>query len=235
MNKDLLDKISKPTWEPIVEEKTGPLDDSKYFGTPWLAADEDWPEIGGLPALFVLQLNVASLPSPMSKALGGCGLVQFFYQPDTASSADYDECHLVRWVDNTLASRVLAQPPVEEYPLTGEFPKEKVIVSWREDVDYPHSEDRDSLGLNEDEVEQLQENDDIFAIQGDKLSGWPFWTQASETDDSSFVVFQLDAGCFYNGKHFPAHAPDLFASDGTGHIIVSKDNPKDLDFSWACG
>lgn len=235
MNKKLLKNFSKPTWEPIVEKKKGDLDSSKYFGMPWLSKNEDWPEIGGFPALFVMQLNIASLPQEMSKKLGGKGLIQFFYQPDLESEADYDENHLIRIVDNTQPSREIEQPLVIDYPMEGESIHEKVIVSWKEHVDYPHSEDYNDLNIDENTQTSLMEDDDTpFAIQGDKLGGWPFWTQAGGIDPSSLIVFQLDAGCFFDGKYFSAHAPNLFASDGTGHIIVSHENPKDIRFVWDC-
>ena len=32
-----------------------------------------------------------------------------------------------------------------------------------------------------------------------------------------------------------AYAPCLFASDGTGHIWVSPDDPHELCFIWFCG
>lgn len=233
MNNELLAKISRPTWKPVLEEKTGLLDDSKYFGNPWLAESENWPEIGGFPALFVLQLNVSSLPEQVAKHFGGKGLVQFFYQTHPQSTEDYDQNYLVRLVDNTKTSKVIAQPPVEDYPLEGDFPKEKVIVSWKEYVDYPHYEDEIGLKLSKEELKEMRYND-IFATQGDKLGGWPFWTQAREIEKDEIMIFQLDAGCFFNGAQFEAHAPDLFATNGTGHILVSQDDISQLRFVWAC-
>jgi hypothetical protein len=227
--KAFMGPLAKKMWAPqINKEKELQADAtaSKYFGNPWLYENEDWPVISGNPAIFVLQLNIATLPKEMSEQLGGKGLIQFFYE-------DY-ESSLVRIVDTTKPGKVLVQPKVQDYKI----PKEKIIVDWKEYIDYPHSEDlEEQPGYKE--LEQLVHGNHLYigdllpdTYQGDKLGGWPFWTQGGSGTDG--YVYQLDAGSFYDGAKVPAHAPNVFESDGTGHILIDKESEKG-DFFWACG
>lgn len=230
--------LGKSMWAPQVQEVLEPqlrpdITQSKYFGTPWLYAKEGWPAIGGLPALFVLQLNIATLPKEMSQKLGGKGLVQFFYQTSNEARCDWDERALVRVVDTTKQGKTLPQPKVDDYLI----PTEKLIVGWEKYTDFPHGEDLVVMEGYE-ELEALAQYNGVslhesltYPYQGDKLGGWPFWTQASEGVE--YYLYQIDAGCFFEGLCLPSHAPELFASDGTGHIYINP-KTKDTDFIWAC-
>jgi uncharacterized protein YwqG len=229
--KEFIEPLGKKMWAPqINKDKSVSVDAtcSKYFGNPWMYENEEWPLISGTPSIFVLQLNIETLPKEMSEELGGKGLLQFFYETN-----DYDS-YIVRIVDLTKPGKVLKQPKVEGYKI----PKEKIIIDWKEYVDYPHAEDlEEQPGYKE--LEQLVQGNNLYinellpnTYQGDKLGGWPFWTQASEGTDG--YIYQLDAGSFYGGVKVPAHAPNLFASDGTGHIFIDKDS-KEGEFLWACG
>src|SRR5579875_3345653 len=105
-------------WAPeINKDKSLSVDDtvSKYSGNPWLY--ENWPLIEGNPTIFVLQLNISTLPDEMSQKLGGKGLLQFFYEVNA-----YDS-YIVRIVDTTKLGKVLKQPKVEDYKI----PQEKII------------------------------------------------------------------------------------------------------------
>ncbi len=210
---------------------------SKYFGLPWLAKDESWPEIEGVKPVFVLQLEIASLPHPFRPALGGEGLLQFFYAVD----GPYENSALVRIVHpNGLDSFAAHNEADNKSP---EW-RPKRIVGWSKSADYPRIEHLENIC--DTDFDEISEAFDVdigeeveFCIQGDKLGGWPFWTQGVEIPKNEYgepmdYVLQLDAGCFFDGPTFPAHAPELFASDGTGHIFVSRSNPKVLKFVWAC-
>lgn len=231
----LLSPLEKSMWAPIIDkEGSSEIMGSRYFGQPWLYEEESWPEIGGAPALFVFQLNIATLPEEMAQKLGGKGLLQFFYQTDS-SRCDWDDGGLVRVVDITQPGKTLPQPAVVDYVI----PNEKVITGWKEHREYPHYEDFAELCAEYENLEDLASGNGFEitemlpdCYQGDKLGGYPFWTQASEYSDS--YIYQIDAGSFYDGLKVPAHAPNLFASDGTGHIFIA-DDLKGGNFSWACG
>lgn len=236
---ELLSPYTKAMWAPMVEENIDPLakkdiTQSKYFGSPWLYAKEGWPLIGDTPALFVMQLNIATLPEEMAKKLGGTGLLQFFYQTDHNTSCDWDECALVRVVDITKPGKTLPQPKVVDYLL----PSEKLITGWIQYIDYPHPEDLYDKPVYA-QIEKFCKKHGLYAndvldypYQGDKLGGWPFWTQGTEGVEN--YIYQIDAGCFFDGLHVPAYAPALFATDGTGHIFIDPDLNYP-NFSWACG
>jgi uncharacterized protein YwqG len=245
-----------PVYKPVVRKGQSDLPVSKYFGLPWLPAGEEWPEINGVKLTFILQLDVASLPEPHKSALGSEGLVQLFY--DITGENEWDESAFIRRVlTNGQPSSCKADPTLEEgvegpsdtqadafTDDTAEW-KPKLIKDWKADVDYPryeHLEDLTDIDLEEifdrKEVDASEKLDNC--LQGDKLGGWPFWTQGVEYQEDKAgqqmtYVFQLDAGCFFDGRKFPAHAPSLFAGDGTGHISVSPTDPNELKFWWACG
>lgn len=238
---NLMQQYVKSCWCPEVSVAQGNLDilTSKYFGNPWLAEDEAWPMIKDEPAIFILQLEIKTLPEQISKLLGGEGYLQFFYTSIAEYDPGYDQ--LIRIVRPDGQGARLSQPEVEY----SEDRTQRIITSWTEHADLPRSEDYDDTieeALDEIAEKYDVDSDDLTqeAYQGDKLAGWPFWTQGNETPtdsqgDEMMLVYQLDAGCFFDGQKFPAYAPCLFAGDGTGHIFVSKNNPNELYFCWACG
>lgn len=231
--KEFIMPLGKKMWAPQINKaknnsfQAEPTS-SKYFGNPWLYENEEWPLIDGNPAIFVIQLNIATLPKEMSEKLGGKGLLQFFYETNA-----YDTS-IVRIVDTTKPGKVLVQPKVQGYKI----PKEKIIIDWKEYMDYPHPENlEEQTGYKE--LNDLVEGNNLYfddliphAYQGDKLGGWPFWTQAGSDTDG--YVYQIDAGSFYSGLKVPTHAPKLFASDGTGHIFINTSS-NNGDFFWDCG
>jgi uncharacterized protein YwqG len=236
-------------YKPVVSKGDADQPVSKYFGLPWLAAGEEWPELNGTKLTFILQLDVATLPEPHKSALGGEGLVQLFY--DTKGDNEWDKSALVRRViPNGQPSSCKVDPTQNEADGDGDVFadaqwKPKLIKDWKADVDYPHYEHLEEL--TDVDLEEIFDRKDVDAsekldgcLQGDKLGGWPFWSQGVELQDDAAgqrmtYVFQLDAGCFYDGRKFPAHAPSFFAGDGTGHISVSATDPNELKFWWACG
>lgn len=104
--------------------------------------------------------------------------------------------------------------------------------------------------LNGDEAERtrlaaildyyaMNDPEDLAAVSqmlttraGDKLGGWPYWTQAAAypacptCSEPMEMVLQLDAeeGFFRQ----------LFAADGTGHVFRCRAHRDRLGFAWAC-
>jgi len=240
----------RAVWIPFVGDgDPGPVA-SKYFGSPWLAEGEAWPRADALarPMRFVLQLDVASLPEPMSRLLGGTGLLQLFYNtgmdwwPDPKDDDWMDRLSVVRLVRPDLVD---GGPREQPQDVDDEPRQARTIRSWEEGTDLPHGEHYEELGIDGlfDELEErfdLDVTDMVdWAYQGDKLGGWPYWTQDNATPTDSKgepmeFVYQIDAGSFADGLFAPAHAPSLFASDGTGQIFVSRTDPSELKFVWAC-
>src|SRR5215467_7265967 len=79
----LLQKLAlykRTAWLPILEAGEGARDDSKFFGTPYLAPDEAWPVCAHCtePLRFILQLNLDKIPQACREQFGH-GLLQMFY------------------------------------------------------------------------------------------------------------------------------------------------------------
>lgn len=230
-----LNKIQKECFKPIVQtnDKNLNYSGSKYFGNTWLSNDEQWPKNSqGNYLIFILQLDIATLPEKYKKELGETGLFQLFFD------YEYDGETLMRIVHPDNSGSYQVQPlnnnKQNNYYINNKTPKQKIIESWKSFKDLPHYEedlDDDLMDLCE-EIRENDEDDKVCAIQGDKLGGYAFWTQEGNSSDG--LIYQLDAGCFYDGKHFKAHAPNLFASDGTAHIFYDKET-KSFYFDWACG
>ena len=265
----------KSCWLPLTQEGDPGVFASHYFGTPWMSEGEKWPE-GKAPQSFkgdrrltlVLQLRVDSLPSPMAKLLGGTGLVQFFYPHDgldgsNLSEGEGDLLRLVKPEGMSAASPAPVTPHDPAVPPHLDVQPEghvtRAIVGWHEHPDFPHS--CETVDRKPRAASSSDDDNDDGCVQGDKLGGWPFWTQACERlvrtsrgkveqlDEEKFErnpksylktrelmvpFFQLDAGCFFRGPHGNAFAPGLFAGDGTLHLSVLPSDPTVTAFHWAC-
>jgi uncharacterized protein YwqG len=231
-----LSKAPRNAYMPVVVPEDGSLTDSKYFGTPWLSEDETWPTREGLPRLFVLQLNSGQLPDEAARLLPKNSLLQLFYDLSGDFPEDPSELALVRVISPSANAQALAQPNIP-----GEWPKPEwqplTIKAWEARQDEYWNADGD---YNEDDAdEEWQKNEDADCLQGDKLLGHQFAAQGfQEALDSKgrpmTYLYQLDAGCFFDGPTLPAHAPSLFAGDGTGHIFISEDG-LEAKFIWTCG
>ena len=161
------------------------------------------------------------------------GLLQLFYQTNESlmDFSGYDA--LVRILDKTKPGVVMLQPNVSGSKF--EIPQEKLIVDWQEGIDYPHVEDLHEFKgyeeLNELALGNSFDWDGVIPqpYQGDKLFGYPFWYQASHGIED--YLYQLDCGSFFDGLSLPAHAKNLFAAEGTGHIFLGK-GKKTGEFTW---
>ena len=67
---------SKSCYVPVITKES--QTQSYYFGAPFLLENEEWPEIAGKPAQFVLQLELACLPEIIRNLTGSEGFLQFF-------------------------------------------------------------------------------------------------------------------------------------------------------------
>lgn len=229
-------QLSKECFKPIVEidESNVEYNGSKYFGKVWLSNEEQWPTSEtGEYLIFVLQLDIATLPEEYKKKLGSKGLLQFFfdfeYQGDTLTRIVYPDqngCYHEQPFNNNSYT---------DYYIEGKKPQQKIIKSWESYQDFPHNEEELSDDLHElyEELMESEEQLELSAFDGDKLGGYALWAQAGYSSEN--LLFQLGAGgSFSNARDFNAHAPSLFASDGTAHIFYDKDD-KSFEFDWACG
>lgn len=236
-----LSKFKKVCFKPIVEINESHLEysGSKYFGKTWLSNKETWPtDSYGNYLTFVLQLDINTLPEKYRKLLGKTGLFQLFVNGQESD----DSLMRIVYPDN---SGSYYEQPVnsdnfQNYTINGKKPQQKIITSWEMFDDYPHIEEvfDDKLGDVWQEIQTIwndRQEDEIFkklkTFEGDKLGGYAFWAQAGSTSEG--LLFQLNAS---SGKEPTelAHAPTLFASDGT-ELVFFDDENESFYFDWACG
>lgn len=227
----------RPAWLPVVEEGDGGASDSKFAGTPWLGAPEEWPRCPSCdnPIRFFLQLDLARLPEGAAGEYGA-GLLQMFYctsgegacEVDCEAYFPFSESVLVRLVEPGDGARGTAAPP----PSGGEDPfPPKRIVGWRRVDDYPGRQEGERLGVELGGGEWEAAGGQGYPRAGDKLGGWPYWVQDVEYPDCPRcgarmrLVFQLDSG---------DNLPYSFGDVGCGHITQCPEHKDVLAFGWAC-
>lgn len=224
----------RPAWVPVVEEGDGGVADSKFAGTPWLAASEEWPRCPGCdePIQFFLQLDLARLPGAAGGEYGA-GLLQMFYCTNEESACDvgrqawspFSESVLARLVEpGGGQARADAAGPEVAFP-------PKRIAGWREVDDYPGWQEAEGLGVKMDDGEWESLFERGYPRAGDKLAGWPYWVQDVEYPDCPEcgrrmrLVFQVDSD---------DNLPFCFGDVGCGHITQCPEHKDVLAFGWAC-
>ena len=230
-----IQQLSKECFKPIVEidESNVEYSGSKYFGKAWLANDEQWPtNEAGDYLIFVLQLDIATLPETYKNELGKTGLMQLFFD------FEYEGETLTRIVypDNngSYHEQPLNNSDYTDYYIEGEKAQQKIIKAWKSFQDFPHNQEELSEDLHElyEELMESEESLELSAFDGDKLGGYASWAQAGYSSEK--LLFQLGAGDLVQNRSLESHAPNLFASDGTAHVFYNKED-KSFEFDWACG
>lgn len=227
-------ELKRKTWIPVTEPGDGTATASKFSGTPWLGAGDDWPICPrcSQPMALFLQLNLAELPDDVAGELGR-GLLQMFYCTSRAEcSVKGDGCwepfspyQLLRRVDSSREASVVHVPGFDN-PIPA-----RTITGWEEKDDYPHPYECEQYGIDLDGDEFDALNDVAYPRQGDKLLGWPAWVQHIDyprcrtCGRSMWLLFQIDSHCnlWY-----------MFGDNGCGHITQCPDHPDELAFVWAC-
>ncbi|MCV9964717.1 YwqG family protein [Pararhizobium sp. BT-229] len=134
-------KLGRQSWTPAVEPgDPSERMSSRYFGLPWMPHDAVWPvNEQGVPLAFVMQINIADLPSAMRSRLGNEGMVAMFYDvdvewdPDYTQPEDYEIAAVFHRYDTALDGDIRKGRKLEG--------KLQRIASWRAATDYPDLED----------------------------------------------------------------------------------------------
>ncbi len=229
---------------------------AQFGGPPRLAEQEQWPRCGACEERLhlVCELDLSRLPDP--QPLPAQGWLQLFY-------CTSDSCHHSKawgpFSNNALARRLTGGHTTSLEPVDPRHPQ-KNVTEWLALTDYPGWEERPQLddrqrtasyNLEEpaflehfclDEVDREKAAAYFRNYPGDKLCGWPAWSQAAEypacpeCGESMRMLFQVNNDGHserepgYNSCH-----GQIFAADGNGHIFVCANHPHQLTFSWACG
>ena len=192
-----------------------------------------------------LQLDLSRLPSELNRAFGS-GLLQLFYCIECDDAWEpFGATSLVRIVQPTDIYEAMALAPGSFLP--------KSIITWQAFDDYPDPQDHRALGVDYDYdfgdplrttvtcpelgvVMEVLDDDELAeriasASAGDKLAGWPHWTQSAEypacprCEQPMRYVFQIDS---------EDHLPFIFGDLGTGHLTQCGDHLDIVAFGWTC-
>lgn len=227
----------------------GPSARSRFGGAPDMPRGEGWPACAECkrPMLFLLQLDLASLPVPV---LGGPGLLQLFMcrNDDGAceSWAAFSGASLARIVSGDELERGVLPPDVEEQP-------ERGIVAWSAVDDTPNSQEHEALGIRYDydfgkrqvriacpelgfdegglDIDRYSAEAISSARGGDKLLGWPQWVQGAEYPSCPHCGERMEMLLQVDSEEGVAL---MFGDLGTGHITQCPKHPHVLGFGWAC-
>jgi uncharacterized protein YwqG len=230
----VLAEFKRTAWLPRVADEDGVITDSKFAGTPYLLADEEWPACDhcGQPMPLFLQLNLSTLPEAVRGEFGS-GLLQLFYctntdpfcEAEAESFFPFMPGKLVRVIQPTQEVRQIALPEAM-HP----FPP-KTIIGWQAADDYPNQEEGQAQGLELSDQAWERLSEQGFPCRGDKLAGWPMWIQGVEYPACPIcqrrmrLVFQIDSN---------DHLPYMFGDLGCGHITQCPTHHDQVTFGWAC-
>lgn len=276
----LADK-ARTAWGPRLDGTPVDLLDSRFGGTPALQTNEEWPACGacGAPMQLVVQFDMRALPDPARAER----LFQFFY---CISDICSEEAAWEAGGRNRLVRTLPLQGLRAGDPAAGPQPSrygEARIVGWEPLLEYPHSIERDELGLSltepqewvldeSDDLRQMAEDDETGANLrqrwgqyvsrleletpdalreaarygrvhgGDKLLGWPAWTQHVEYPACPQCGERMDLWLQINNDGHDGGEPgdrsffgQLFAADGNGHVTRCPRHADQWAFAWACG
>ena len=244
------ERNERQAWLPVVIDGDGSRTDSKFSGTPWLAASEEWPTCGTcrqrMP-LFV-QLDLEKTPAAAHQAYGK-GLLQLFYCTTCHDGWEpFSKASLVRIVDPS------QQTAIADGIQRPDDLQVRTITGWNPVTDSPHPEDHEALGLHMDYAfkatpqfvhvqcddpainVQCHEVDDLAdtvsnAKPGDKLGGWPYWIQSSEYPACPQCGAQMDLLLQLDSE---VNLDFMFGDSGVGHITQCPAHKDVVAFGWAC-
>lgn len=230
-----IEVFKKSAWKPMVADGDGSRLDSKFAGTPFIRAGEDYPLCGNCerPLQLFLQLDLGKLPPALGDDFGH-GLLQFFYCTSSEPLCEVD-CEAYFPFAKSVLTRIIEPENLisanENASYGGAFPP-KLITGWEETDDYPNWEESVLLGIERDSeiMDELIESD--YPVSGDKLAGYPMWIQGVEYPDCPVcgermrLLFQIDS---------EDNIPFMFGDVGCGHLTQCETHKDQLAFGWACG
>lgn len=247
----------RTTFVPVLAEPSGDSACSKLSGLPVLGPGEPWPRCGECEAPLPLALQLAQDEVPdeaRARFPAGAGWLQLFYCAGStcgASNASDPDCKnkLLRFLADKGAVPARGVPAFE-WRL-----EPRDIVGWKSTREAPDREDNPELGETLGEAQRdlvyrldcvgrknapdpaLPDTPEVLQplagpLRGDKLLGWPAWTQGAEwetcprCDERLAFLFQLDASS--------GALEMLFAESGTGHVSQCPAHRDVLAFRWSC-
>ena len=260
----------RTAWAPVLGTSGQPGEFGRFGGTAELQPGEEWPCCGccGAPLCLVLQVTLEKAPEPFRRRVGEEGYFQFFYcisgscsvksawepfqgnslarrisgetSKVKAPSGGYEEIPIVGW------TAVPEGPGWEDrfaLPIPKDFLNGDLFSTFAEmaqtESDGYYDEAFAYFGLLGDSRPEIF--DLVRTLPGDKLLGWPFWSQGVEYPQCPTCGAQMEMLGQINNDGFGTGAPgfgsalgQVFAGDGNGHVSHCPQHGQ-MTFAWACG
>ena len=220
---------------------------------------------------LVLEIELPNAPAPFQEKVGSDGLFQFYYcqnhectveraweafqgnslarivsgkttRTSETSTSDYGALPILDWVE------MLEGPDWEErdqLAIDDDFLGSDLFdtfalmaQSWSDSNGY-YDEILEYFGLNDDTLSGPFSY--VRTLPGDKLLGWPAWSQAVEYPNCPKCGTRMEMLVQINNDGHGSDVPgfgsalgQVFAADGNGHISYCPQHGE-LTFAWACG
>jgi hypothetical protein len=229
---------------------------SQIGGLPLLRRAEGWPICARCGEGRELFLQLDSRDLPHGAPWLGSGVLQVFYCTRCAAEiegwAPFSQAHVVRVVpsDDLVPSppstrgRTLPPATITGWEAFEDLPQPPEYDELGLDLDYDFRRNTfavrcSSIGVNIDDLDLEAQDDDgrelaeaiSVAAAGDKLGGWPHWSQGVEYPSCPHcaarmaLVFQLDS---------KDNLAFMFGDVGVAHVTQCPHHPDVVALAWAC-
>jgi hypothetical protein len=144
----------------------------------------------------------------------------------------FSACQFVRIVQADGVSQNVEIPATGEcLSMVGEgdFPP-RLIIDWRRIDDYPSGDEVIAQGIQLSADDQDYLRDSGTYPQGDKLSGWPGWTQQIEYPDCPICHQEMAQLIFQIASD--DHIPFLWGDVGEGYIFQCPEHRSEVAFLY---
>ncbi|MEM7111736.1 MAG: leucine-rich repeat domain-containing protein [Chloroflexota bacterium] len=253
-----IEKYRRSAWQPVVEGPAPSLTASKFLGTPWLPVDAEWPTCPdcSAPMQLLLQIDLNELPQPLPQTFGS-GLLQLFGCPIFLGifgsfTSHEQEGFFFSQIVQPEGVGLTAVIPDEPWYKAG-----TAIKAWQEIADLPHwkayHERYNPNALSEFEVVlggsmvlehqagprlELTEkiNETVFekflvCATGNKLAGWPYWTQYPEYPDCPICNSKMN---YVYQIEWADYVPVDFGDYGVVMIFQCPSHKEVTDWVYQC-
>lgn len=222
--------------------------------------------------LLVTQVQLSTLPAEAQAQMGTAGFLQFFYCVSDSCSVEsawepFQKNSLSRVLQEPTEIAEGADfpqfpySPIASWAPLNDFPHfEDTQVELDDEEQTARYQAQDWTQIEDDERKAVEYSEYIrhFAVEaredriaiadmvsckpGDKLLGWPSWSQGSEIPNCREcgkpmqMLLQINNdGSGQEAPGFTSRFGQIFAGDGNGHVTRCPDHPSEMTFAWACG
>lgn len=203
------------------------LTDSKFGGYPYWPQDKEYPvSMKGEKLILLAQINLSDVKNPL---LPKEGLLQFFIGCDDVYGCSYDDDK-----DFKVIYHKDIDPAVSEESVKSLGIRSAADLNREKDEYFPLC---DCYGITfEEGIDKKagKDSDEDEGITGNKIFGYPFFTQDDPRDDGKYdtLLFQMDS-CYGDGYEI------MWGDSGVGHFFIEEDDLKNLNFdnvlyTWDC-